>query len=369
MRNKNFFKQKTALTAAKTRIYKEYIEGYLPKLLMSKGICLIADLFCGPGTNGKENGSPLILLERLNYILSSPQLQKKQNKKVYVLFNDQDKENIENLKKEVSNFQYDKNVIEIFIKNEKYENLLPNLIKKPEKKEIPKFFFLYPFTYSNVKMKHLKALMSLSNSEVLLFIPIFHTYRFSNVKEYDKTHRTRIFIEEFTIKGMFNYENVHTFMASMREKLLNEINIPYIRDVLLDGGGSKNSLFLLTNHQKGMLLMNKIAFRNTDNGSSVIVKHKDQNFLFGSDEGSSFYDDFREKLKEFIRDREVSNYDIVDFTIKNCCLPKHAKQELKKLYDLKKIKVFDENDIELSNSQKWNIADELKKETIFKWQK
>jgi hypothetical protein len=32
------------------------------------------------------------------------------------------------------------------------------------------------------------------------------------------------------------------------------------------------------------------------------------------------------------------------------------------------IKVFDENQIEIHNNLKWNIADELSKTTYFKWQ-
>ena len=76
-------------------------------------------------------------------------------------------------------------------------------------------------------MQDLNELMSLSNSEILLFIPIFHTYRFSNNK-YNETHKTRIFIEEYTTKGVTNYENVHVFMSSVREKLIQETSIPYV---------------------------------------------------------------------------------------------------------------------------------------------
>ncbi len=366
MSGNDFFKKQTALTAAKTKIYKEYIEGYLPKLLMTYGTCLIADLFCGAGKNGKENGSPLILIDRLNYILSSPQLQKKDNLKVYILFNDEDKEYIENLRNELDKVNYDKTIIKIHIRNEKYENILPELIRKPEIKEIPKFFFLDPFKYSNVKMQDLNELMSLSNSEVLLFIPIFHTYRFSNNK-YNETHKTRIFIEEYTTKGVTNYENVHVFMSSVREKLIQETSIPYVRAVLLDGDGSKNSLFLLTKHQKGMLLMNKIAFKITDNGSSLKVKNERVSSFFEVDEVSSFYDTFKNKLVDILIKNELTNSDIVDFTIKNCFLPKHAKQEIKKLHDLQKLKVFDENNKEITDTRKWNIADNISKKTILKW--
>ncbi len=368
MSNKDFFENQSALTAAKTKIYKEYIEGYLPKLLMTWGKCLIADLFCGPGKNGKENGSPLILLERLDYILSSDQLKKKSDKKVYVLFNEQDDSLVKNLNENLNKINYDKSIIDIRVKNEKYEKLLPDLIRIPEKQKIPKFFFLDPFTYSNVKLSHLKELMNLSNPEVLLFIPIFHSYRFSNVQIYNETHLTRVFIEEFTSKGMYNYENVYDFMDSIKEKLSKELNVPYVRYVLIDGGGSKNALFLLTKHQKGMLLMNKIAFKKTNDGKSIKIKTESVGNLFEIKETSVIFEQFKEELKEYIKKENTTNCDIVDFTIKKGLLPKHAKENLVNLHKANCIKVFDENQIEIHNNLKWNIADELSKTTYFKWQ-
>jgi len=94
MSTETFFEKQTILTAGKTLIYEKYITGYLPKLLMKFSTCIIADLFCGPGYNGNKKGSPIILLEQLNYILSSQILAKKRCK-VEVIFNDQSKEFIQ----------------------------------------------------------------------------------------------------------------------------------------------------------------------------------------------------------------------------------------------------------------------------------
>jgi three-Cys-motif partner protein len=366
MKKKDFFEKQSALTAAKTQIYKHYIEGYLPKLLMTYGTCLIADLFCGAGKNGEKNGSPLILINKLNYILSSPQLQKKTDLKVYVLFNDIDESNIKNLRKEIKSIKYDEKVIHIIIKNKEYEVILKELTRKPEKLEIPKFFFLDPFKYSRVKMGDLKKLMSLSNAEILLFIPIFHSYRFSK-KEFNDTHKTRIFIEEYTTKGVADYKNIHNFVLSVREKFLQEISIPYVRPILLDGGSQKNALFLLTKHQKAMLLMNKVAFKLTDEGSRVKVKKQSLDMLFQINEVSSFYSKFRQNLEDALRKSDMTNSELIEFTIQNCFLPKHVKKELTELYKLGKIKITDSDNIEISDIRKWNIADKITKKVIFKW--
>ncbi|MCF6268998.1 MAG: three-Cys-motif partner protein TcmP [Melioribacteraceae bacterium] len=368
MKENSFFQNQSDLTSAKTKIYKNYIEGYLPKLLLTFGTCLIVDLFCGAGKNGEEDGSPLILLDRLKSILSLQQLQEKKNIKIHIVLNDQDKENIENLKRELEKLNYDKAVIKVHIKNKKYEELLPELIKTHTNSNLPKFFFLDSFTYSNVKMEHLKEIMSLSLTEVLLFIPIFHSYRFAN-KEFDENHKTRIFIEEFTASGIKDYGNVNNYLFSVRKKLLEEIKLKYVRPVLIDGGATKNALILLTKHQKGMLLMNKVAFSLTKDGSVIKANEQDQVSLFKADEESKFSLNFKELLIDYLRNNTKTNKEIVDFTIQKCFLPKHCRKEIKELFDLKKINVFDINNNEITDSNKWNIAENITKNILIKWKK
>jgi len=373
VRTEHFFDRQTALTEAKTKIYQEYIEGYLPKLLMKFGICLIADLFCGAGKNGNKNGSPLILIDRIKYILTVPQLKNKSNLKIHILFNDQNEANIKNLEKELENIDYDKSIIKIFLRNQSYEDILPQLTKKPEKLEIPKFFFLDPFSYANVKMNDLSDLMQLHSAEILFFSPLFHTYRFTKTEAFDEKHKTRRFIEEFTTKGMTNYGNAQNYMYSIKEKLLLEIKVnkknttPYIRPVLLDGGGSKNGLFLITAHQKGMLLMNKILLKNTNDGSTVNVKDLNQSKLFATEEASIFYDNFKKNILNYLSEnKELTNEEICDFTIREGFAPKQVKNILKEIFVAKKLKVFSENGEEITNSTKWKIADDITEITKFK---
>ncbi len=101
--------------------------------------------------------------------------------------------------------------------------------------------------------------------------------------------------------------------------------------------------------------------------NSIKIKNEGQNSLFPVDETSLFYNRFREMLIDILRKEEMSNDRIVEFTIQNGCLPKHAKQELKKLYDLGKIVVFDTNRIQITDARKWNIADDISIKTTFKW--
>ncbi len=294
------------------------------------------------------------------------QLKENKNLKINILFNDQDAENIKNLKKEIQNSYYDKNIIRIQIANKKYEDILPQIISRTTGKKIPKFFFLDLFTYSNVKMKDLKRIMSLDYTEVLLFIPIFHSYRFSN-KEFDKNHKTRIFVEEFTSRGISDYSNVNDFLISVREKLKNEINLEYVRPVLLDGGASKNSLILLTKHRKGMILMNQVAFKYSDDGNVVKVKELGQESFFSASEVSMYSLTFKEKIITILKSGTVSNIDIVDFSIKEGFLPKHIRKILVELLELNKIKFFDIKNLEVIDKRKLYIAEVIKEIRTIKW--
>lgn len=139
-KNNKFYSTQTRLTAAKIKVYKKYIQSYLPKLLMTFGSCLIADLFCGAGKNGTKNGSPLVLIDRANYILSSDIIKQK-NAKIEILFNDQDCENIDNLRAELQKTETDRN-IHITTQCEKFEDYFSELIQSNQPVDIPKFFFL-----------------------------------------------------------------------------------------------------------------------------------------------------------------------------------------------------------------------------------
>ena len=359
-----FFDSQSDLTAAKVKIYKEYITGYLPKILQTFGHCLIADLFCGAGKNGDQEGSPLVLIKQAEYILTSSVLKQK-NPKIDILFNDKDKKNIDDLKSQLNNTSHPS--IEIHpIKNTDFQKVLTEILQEFKNNKAPKFFFLDPFKYSDVTIDNLKDLMALPNSEVFLFTSIFHSYRFSNV-DYAKDHKTRRFVEEFTTRGMTNYADIDDFMQSIKEKIKSELNLLYVRPVLLDDGKCKNAIFLLTKHREGMLLMNKIAFKQSDDGKGVNIKTQQsgQADLFGT-QGTSRFDVFAKQLEQELKNKKrMTNTEIVDFSITEEFLPKHAKDILHRLCTNNKITVFSGSDNLTNKKSQWNIAEKITKNITF----
>jgi len=344
MENKEYYNKQDNLTAAKIEFYQDYIEGYLIKLLMGFKKCFIADLFCGAGKNGNKQGSPLVLIDKAKYILKIPQLQ---NPQIYILFNDNDKNNTKSLEAELKKLESNENINIFPVQNDSFENVLPKILKLFKHKDIPMFFFLDPFTYTNIKMKHLKEIMSLKFAEVLLFSPIFHSYRFASNEKFKDDHKTKIFVREFTTKGIYDYENVDDFMRSIKNKLRQELNLDFVRPILLNYGSRKNSLFLLTKHERGMILMNNLCIKKSKDGSGINIKenYEKEKFLASKDEILRLtlrYKKFKNSLIAQLQNKKkMTTYDIKKFTIMSEFRPLDASNILKELKKENKIKFFD----------------------------
>ena len=270
------------------------------------------------------------------------------------------------MKNEVSNIKFNKNIINVKIINEEYGEYVDCFVNDFKKNNTPKFIFLDPFSLSDVKMDDLKKIINLPNTEILFFIPVFHSYRFASTG-FNATHKMRKFIGDFTSRGIANYSDIYDFMFSIREQLMANSSRCFVRQVLLDHGSSKNALFLLTKHQKGMLLMNKVVWKNSSDGITMPIENLHQESFFNPEESSLFLRNFNDKFIGKIKTTNQTNKQIVDFTIQQGFLPKHSKKILSDLYDVNKIKVFDEHNDEINNKNKWNIAEKIRHITTFKW--
>lgn len=364
--SKEFYHKQRGITTAKIQIYKEYITGYLPKILNTYNQCFIIDLFCGPGKNGDQNGSPLMLIKQVEYILTSKPLKQK-ILKIEILFNDKNKGNINNLKFHLDNIKINQSIKKPSVRNEYFKIILTEILEKLKNTNFPKFFFLDPFTYSDVTMDNLQNLMALNHTEVFLFTPIFHSYRFANIN-HPKGHKTRKFVEQFTTNGVYDYDGIDDFMQSMKNKLKERLNLEYVRPILMDEGSCKNAIFFLTKHRAGMLLMNKITLKQSEDGDKVDIKQQQsgQGELFGVKESNKFKRFYKELEKKLKNSSKMNNNEIVDFTIMEGFLPKHAKNALSLIIaDNNKITVYDDNNNITQKQGKWNIAEKITKNVIF----
>ena len=328
MANKDYFDSQTDLTASKILFYRKYLSSYLPKVLMQYGQCFIADFFCGCGRNGSEDGSPLVLLDVAKKILESPVLKLKQpNAEIVIIFSDSEQKRCDDLKK------YLQPVPGVKILGpycEDFKDIKTKATAAFQNIAAPKFFFLDPFTYSEVGIDDVKELMKVPSAEVLLFLPTFHSYRF--VKCANEVGALKDFLENFTERGCADYSDINDFNESIRQKLLKHIGLKYVRSIGLDDGARKNALFYLTKHITGMLLMNNLVWKYAHDGVTVKAKRETEPTLFDLSTITSNFKRIKDLFKNYIKEkRRLTNIEIIDFVAQNSFVTKYAGEILKEM--------------------------------------
>ncbi len=330
--DKIFFENQSELTAYKIFFYEEYLGKWLIKLLMGYGRCFIGDLFCGTGKNGEKEGSPLILIKEAKKIIAAPPLRKKYpNPQIGILFNDNDENKISELKKNLSQLQIPKEIKIFELQNKQFNEITTDLSKEFKQNPLsPKFFFLDPFAYSTINIVDLKQLIDYRNTEIFLFLPVFHAYRFSDS---DKVQCLRLknFLDNFTLKRKCS--DIYDFVNNIKERLESDLKC-FVRPIIIEGDHSKNCLFLLTKNIGGLNEINKLVWKTSAeiyglniNKYKNRLQIKNQPSLFKPKEVEDkniivLKDIIKKKLEN---EKEIFNTDLVKFTIINMYLTKHAE--------------------------------------------
>lgn len=323
MAKNDFFENQTRITALKIYFYKKYIGKFIIKNLMRFGHCIVSDLFCGPGKNGKNDGSPLVLLNEAEEMLKSPALLKKKvNPRVGIVFNDEDAAHVAQLKKEILGRKLSKGIILAEITSYTFDEVIKRILPHLKAYDnYPKFFFLDPFGYSDVDMGHILSIVELEGAEILLFSPTFDAYRFSNSSE-PLPEKTVKFLNAFTTRGIADYKDIDDFNNSIQMRLKQELGLDFIRTIILDDGKRKHTLIYFTSHIVGMIEMNNIFWKMSQDNKRVYVKgpaDTGQLDLFGKNDFCPIVDGFKEKLfGKLRRDKVLTNKDIIFFGTTEC---------------------------------------------------
>lgn len=333
-----FFDSQTNLTAAKILIYQQYLGGYLPKVLMQYGKCHVVDFFSGSGKNGDKPGSPLILIEAAKNMLRNPFLLKKWPRaEVDIIFNDIDKSCCEELEKNLASLEIPPNIKIQKPDCKEFGAIKEERIRDLRKTIAPKFFFLDPFTYSNVQINDIKDLMNLKAAEVLLFLPVFLSYRFRKVA--NKHPKLENFLNQFTESGCVNY-TVEEFNESIRRKLLSTLNLKYVRWIEMTEGARKNALFYMTTHITGMMLMNNIAWKNAEDGQVLQTRQDEGLLLFDAAQLTNSFQNEKKAFLDFVKTKKrLTNTEIIDVVAQNGFPVNQAAAILKELKDSGQITV------------------------------
>jgi hypothetical protein len=116
----------------------------------------------------------------------------------------------------------------------------------------------------------------------------------------------------------------------------------FSRPILLDGGKRKNALFLLTQHLQGLMLINTLAWKFTNDGMCLLASqfapkgHGQQTLFDIPKEQFKDHMDAQKHLEQIIISKfktkqRLSNADIITITAVTGFLPKHANEIVKKL--------------------------------------
>lgn len=165
MANSDFFDCPTEASVKKHRIVSKYFGGWanivLPETLAKERKLMYVDLFCGPGRY--HDGTPSTPLLILDHVIKTPALRDV----VQLFFNDQNKDYIEAIKKEVGNYPG----VELLKYPPVYRNKVINrdIVPKIEHMKVPALFFADPWGYKGISLELIRAAIGYFGSDILVF--------------------------------------------------------------------------------------------------------------------------------------------------------------------------------------------------------
>jgi three-Cys-motif partner protein len=344
---KFFSKKQTGATETKIRIYKSYMRIYLIKVLMWFGSVLVGDLFCGPGKHSSKDGSPLALIGCANEALQVQAIEDRWKEldgpKLYIFFSDKEAEHINDLKKTIENLD-DKLDSHINILDPHRLDFLDALkeIEKYKNMDCGKFFFLDPYNYSTCDLSAIKKILNFKFSEILLFIPSSFIQRFSGSSTATKIKALIKFVNEFA-DGNIKYSSVEALNDCILNNFYKKFKDIYASYIEIKSKSNKNTLFFITKNIHGAILMNTLRWKEADDGKLVDdLQTKGNLKLLDKDELERMtveVKSFNEKLESKIQKNNLTNQEIINFTVKEGKRLNHATDLLKKLKKYDKIRV------------------------------
>lgn len=330
----------------KLELYRLYLELYLTVLLNSGSfrIINIHDIFAGKGKSGNENGSAL---------LAAIEIQKARSKypgtQVSLRLNEKDANNFLSLDQTLTPF---KNFTSLF--NQDANEYISNWTVPVGSHNL---FFIDPHGYTQVSTKNIKRLFSLGNCDFLIFVPIYHIYRFlkpSASAEQDDEDDDYGFLADLGIetpekrtpvdKNKY-YEPIAKFLSGLGIEKANAENansveefsemiiealksisgsdFVYSQMIKKKGKNSKYCLFYISQHILG-------AEKFLDARSQLIARIEEssqqQVFDFASDAPQSV------SILDFVEyDHSYDNVTLYELGIKAGFRPTELKKELKDL--------------------------------------
>jgi len=336
---------------AKIELWSYYLSIYLNIIHRAPGIdkVYIYDIFCGEGKyQGGESGSPLVTLEKIkdHYDLNNNKCPN-----IEIQFNDNGLSEIEKDKKRIDRVKFFAQSIfkpenvSIDYTDFDSKDIFDNSIKKLSKltNHERALFFIDPWGYKEIDTKQLKTILKNGKTEIILFLPIYLMYMFTNKAisddDFPGGKPLQVFIRELFGLDSPDLKSELKYINSLTRQFKKYLSVNFSTSFSIERNpGHYFSLFFFTNNKTGFQKMLETKWKlDEQNGRGYkIAVNKTQTSMFEITEVTNY----NELVFNFIKEnRSVTNSQLLDFGLNNEYLPKHTKMVLDSLRTANKIKL------------------------------
>jgi len=329
---------------AKIELYEKYLSIYLNIIARVEFIdrIYLLDLFAGEGIyEDAEKGSPLAAINCIkNHYFANGK--KCTNTTIY--FNDYGKSKIDPTKSKIERIksliekEYVPAAVEIEYSETPYSEIISEVIARLNKltKNQRALIFIDPWGYKDINPLDIRELLQNGLTEVLLFLPIYHMYRFAD-KALSKSDNfpggkplEKFFLTLFEEQKPNTNSNLE-FIDSLSNQFKAYLQIKYTDTFVIEREkGNFFCLFFFTNNKKGYqkMLESKWSLDEAEGKGFTINVNPGQMGLFSVVETGNY----SEKVKVFLHENpNTTNLELFEFGLSNRHLPKHTKLVLDKL--------------------------------------
>lgn len=332
-------KEMLAHSRAKVELYRRYLSMYLNILSRAQHVdkIYIFDLLCGEGIyEDGSKGSPLVALETIKHHYFS---NNQTCPDISIWFNDNEESKIEKGVYKVERVErFCKNIfrpdnVEIKFSREDHRVISVEALKRLQSSERTKgLFFIDPHGYKDITPDHVKKILKVGNTELLLFLPASFMYRFaakSLQTDFPGSKPLRDFLIELFENDIPRFSSVHDFIGKIKQKFKDYLGHEgiFIDTFTLERDRSNTfCLFFFTSHIRGFEKMIEAKWNlDTKGGKGFTL---DRSELFFTESELSGYPN---KLLDFIKQADRrTNEELYRFGLENGFLPKHTRPILQK---------------------------------------
>lgn len=235
-------------TREKLTVYGRYLHNYLAVMTNQPNYqkIVVVDLFAGEGIGEKDSpGSAVIARNAIAHVMKVAREKERPGAghDIRLILNDKNPDNCARLK------EYAKGSF-VEVCNDDADKLLSRLLAD-DADAVRRLFFIDPFGYTQISTQNLRRVFSVQNSEVLIFVPTNHIYRF-------RAGPDKVVAKFLTACGVaregMEARDIHEFNSAIKKAFQEMADSGFVYSRAIQNQSASNSsycLFFITHHIAG----------------------------------------------------------------------------------------------------------------------